>query len=1173
MTLQSSKNFACGILFLVMGFAFASGQSSSSSVPAPFVPPSVVNGKTLGRAAHGRAQAAADEKKRTPMTPFDRAIRPGLKRILAKSNETAAQRGALRGLSVTHSSSAASSLNFGGFVAAPKYIAYDTADQDTSPLSAFANGDFNHDGLPDIVTIQASGAVNVVLNQGGTFGNVITTLTNSNNVGGVIQVLAMDVDKDGYDDLLILDGSNNAVAVMIGNHDGSFAAPQSFGFSDYVASSIASADLNGDGFPDLVVLGSNVTFDQNFNPTTLVEMDTYLNDGHGGFIAPTGPRKQKLTYSGYYQTLIGRSIVLADVNNDGLLDATVEDIHFLTTDSPDEEHMILTFLGQGSGVFAHVVKENNIVIPAESTFNIGYPLIANLNVVDVNNDGNKDVVFSYQDYNIYEVLGNGDGTYQFYTNVGAYQAYPTDMTVADINGSGIPDIIDAEPDYLAIYPNRGDGTFDTTTIRNYGSGMGQWSVLSGADFSGDGINDVALMNSIEGTVTMFNGVSGANAVYGAQLLDPGQGYVSRVQAQSVVDANNDGFDDVLVYNQGRAQDKPSLLTAIGNGKGSFLYANAMPGFDASSFDFIEAKKGDFNGDGLDDLVMHTYDGVYILLSNGDGTFRSSKVSLGSGFDCLTHHAAIGDVNGDGFLDLVVAYEGDRIYGCNSGTTSSGYFTVLGKGDGTFQPATFTALGDELFEPVLADLNGDGSLDLVASDVVFDALGEGYPATFKTFQLIGKGDGTFQAPTILANNYINAGTLVGDVNDDGKPDLVLLMEGSTDDSGQTLFLDTAGPLPLLNNGDATFTTGTQFASGFFSAGGLLTDLNGDGELDLLLSEFVSYNFTDNVAGGIAALGNGTGTFAATGNFEVGDASSTILRGDFLKDSAPDALFVSGGSGTTLVIARGGTKVSAQTDTPTISAGDPVTIDVTVTATLAGRPQPTGTVTLMENGASLGSSDLNAGGTSIVVNGLAVGSHQLVAEYSGDGNFNVNGASSVVVQVVAAPGIAISANPGSLTLTQGQTGVIALSATANASYTGNVTFSVSGAPAGMTVSLNPSTVALTPNQSANTTLIVGVGTTMASASAAWPSFTSLTGGGLGLAGIVLLAIPRRRRKMVQSFAMATLLLGVLIGTMTMTACGGSSSSGSGPKGPTTLTITATPSVPQAPMQTMTVTINVQ
>jgi hypothetical protein len=1160
------SNSLAVFLFLMAGLAAA-----QSAVPA------ATNLLGKGRLSQPtrptkNSKAAPTESGRKAMTPFDRSVRPGLKSILQTSKRSKTNYRAARAVKP----GPAPVANFGGFVAAPKFRAYNSAGQDTAPISVFTNGDFNKDGQADIVTVQNSGAINTLLNQGsGRFSPVITTPARvTNNIGGAIQAIAADVNKDGFDDLVLLDGANNAVDILIGNQDGTFGLPRVVSLTDYYASSIAMADLNGDGFPDLVVVGSNVTFDANFNPTTIVEMDTFVNNQQGGFYLPNAARKQILSYPGFYQTLIGKSVVLTDVNGDGVADATVEILQFLDTDNPSEQHLILTFLGTTNGVFQAANQANNIVIPAEGTFNIGYPLIANLNVVDVNHDGFKDVVFSYQDYNIYVALGNGDGTYQFYSNVGAFQAYPTDLMVADIKGNGYPDLIDAEPGYLAVYPNRGDGTFDTSTIINYGSGMGQWSVLAVTDFTGDGTPDVALLNSVEGTVTVFPGLSGPGpAVFGGPLVDPARGYVSRVQAQTVVDANNDGFDDIVVLNGGATQGGPALMTALGDGKGGFFYGDASPGLNAGNFDFIEDKAADFNGDGLKDLVLHTFDGISLLLSNGDGTFRVSPVSLGAGFDCLTNYATAGDINGDGKLDLIVAYEGDRIYGCNGGSTyAPGFFTLLGNGDGTFQPATFTALGDEPFQPVLADVNGDGKLDLILSDVVFDALNEGIPATFKTFQLLGKGDGTFQASTVLANNYINAKTLVGDVNTDGNPDLIFLTEGLVDPDGGTFNPGLAGALPLLGHGDGTYTNGTEFAPGFFSAGGLLTDLNGDGKLDLLLSEFISYDFSDDLAGGVAALGNGDGTFTtAGGNFEVGDSSSSVLQGDFLKDGAPDALFVSGLSGTTLTMAQGGTTVSIQADNANIQQGGTVTFAVTVAASMTGRPQATGTITLVEGTTSLGSSSLSGGTASIPVSGLAVGAHVVTAIYSGDANFNVNGSASTTVQVLPAPAVTLSAAPTSLTLSSGSTGTVTLTAAANSSFTGSVTFAVSGAPSGMSVQINPATVTLTPNQSAVSTLVVST-VAPKSAMLTWP-FAG--GAGIALMGLALLVAPKRRKRTRRASVLAPALgcaLFILI-ILTMAGCGGSGISvNRAPKGTTTLTVTATSSTAGSQPQTLSVTVTV-
>ncbi len=627
------------------------------------------------------------------MTPFQRSVVPGLQKMSAKKAATSSK------TKLKVATAAAATPNFGGFVAAPKFQAFDVTDGDTSGIALFAAGDFNKDGKPDVATVQPTGTVNVILNQapGGTsgtgvsFGKPITTQAGDVNVGGANYAVAVDVNGDGYADLVLLDPSNNAVDVLINKGDATFNAPVLVGVQSVNSvNALAAADVNGDGKPDLLLLSSTVAYDENFNATTTLEFDTYLNNGSGGFTAPTPALTQTLTYADYYQGLAGKSIVLTDVDGDGKVDATVEFIHWLATLDPDIEHTILTLKGNGTGAFQGPDPNATITIDAESTLNIGYPLVANLNVADINKDGIKDVVWSWQDYSIYAALGNGDGTYQYPNNVGASGAYPTDLYVSDLNGDGAPDLVDAEPDYLAIYPARGDGTFDLPTIRNYGSGMGQWTVLAIADFNGDGLPDPAIMNSIEGSVTVFPSVAGPFAsVHAGPLLKSGDDVISRIEAQTVLDANGDGFDDIFFYSMGATQDSPRLVTAINDGTGNFLNKNAAPGFDTSLFDFADTKAGDFNGDGKPDVVVHTLAGVWVFLSNGDGTFTPKAVSLGDAFQCSTRYATSGDVNGDGKLDLIVAYEGDGIYGCNAGANASGYFTLLGNGDGTFQPATFT----------------------------------------------------------------------------------------------------------------------------------------------------------------------------------------------------------------------------------------------------------------------------------------------------------------------------------------------------------------------------------------------------------------------------------------------------------------------------------------------------
>ncbi len=1016
---------------------------------------------------------AAAQSGKTPKTPFQRVVEPGMKKLLAAhQSELRRERPMTPG-----SSGGGFTPNFGGFVAAPKFPAYDTTDGDTSGLELYASGDFNKDGKPDFATVQPTGTVNVILNEspggnsgtGVNFGTPITTEPGAVNVGGTVQIAAGDMNGDGYDDLVLLDENNNCLYVLINQGNATFAPPVVVSaISANIANAFALADVNGDGRPDVLLLSSTVNYDANFNPTTTLEFDTFLNDGNGNLITPQGSLIQVQNYPNlYYQGLTGRSIALTDVNHDNKVDATVELLSYLTTDNPSEDHIILTMLGNGTGVFQMPDPSATITIPAEGTFNVGYPLVANLNVVDINKDGNKDVVFSYQDYYIYAALGNGDGTYQYPNNVGAVGAYPTDLFVADLNGDGAPDLVDAEPDYLNIYPAHGDGTFDLPTIQNYGSGTGQFSVLSVADFNGDGLPDPAIMNALEGSVTVFPSVAGMTPSLHAGPLLPGTSgdVISRVFAQAVLDANGDGNDDIFFYSKGANIDNPALVTGLGDGRGNFLNKNAVPGYVANSFDFVDSVSGDFNGDGRADLILHSFSGLSLLLSNGDGSFTAKPITLAPNFNCSTQYATAGDVNGDGRLDLIVAYEGDSIYGCNSGTTPSGFFTLLGNGDGTFQTAQFTALGTEVYQPVLVDLNGDGNLDLEVSDVPFDVIG----GIFNSYILMGKGDGTFGSPTTILPNYINASTLPGDVNGDGHVDLVVLAQGLVDPSSGNYDAGKAGAIVMLGDGTGNVTQGATFVPAFFSASGLLTDLNGDGKLDLLLSEYTSYDFTDGLAGGIAGIGNGDGTFNAIGNYEVGDESSIVLAGSFLKDNAPDAAFVSGGSGTTILIAQGGTSETIVAQDSSVTVGGSADFAVTLAATLSGRPTPTGTVTLVEGTTTLASGTLNGGVADISVTGLSAGPHTITAVYSGDTNFNFNSTAQTTVNVLPVAAITLSPGAASLSLTRGQTGVVTLTTAANAAFSGAVTFAVAGAPSGVTVTVNPGSVTLQAGQSANLSVV--------------------------------------------------------------------------------------------------------
>ena len=143
---------------------------------------------------------------------------------------------------------------------------------------------------------------------------------------------------------------------------------------------------------------------------------------------------------------------------------------------------------------------------------------------------------------------------------------------------------------------------------------------------------------------------------------------------------------------------------LGNGDGTFSTPVTLAGA------YTGAGIGDFNRDGLLDLLLINGASINFLAGNGDGTFQPLVTASGSyGFGAI----ATGDFNGDGKLDIVVPL-------------NDSFGVQLGNGDGTFQPVSTPAYGSPSPSFLVADFNGDGKLDILTG----------------SYLLLGNGDGTF-----------------------------------------------------------------------------------------------------------------------------------------------------------------------------------------------------------------------------------------------------------------------------------------------------------------------------------------------------------------------------------------------------------------------------------------------
>jgi hypothetical protein len=155
--------------------------------------------------------------------------------------------------------------------------------------------------------------------------------------------------------------------------------------------------------------------------------------------------------------------------------------------------------------------------------------------------------------------------------------------------------------------------------------------------------------------------------------------------------------------------------------------------------------------------------VAVMLGNGDGTFQSAVTYASGGQTPLS--VVVADVNGDDKPDLLVVNRcGNN--GCLNDSLAS---VLLGNGDGTFQAAvTYDTAG--LFPTSLAvgDVNRDGKPDLLVANACADSNCDGSVAV-----LLGNGDGTFQAGVTYRTGGSEAFSVaVADVNGDANPDLLV-----------------------------------------------------------------------------------------------------------------------------------------------------------------------------------------------------------------------------------------------------------------------------------------------------------------------------------------------------------------------------------------------------------------
>jgi hypothetical protein len=522
---------------------------------------------------------------------------------------------------------------------------------------AIAVADFNLDGKPDLAVVNNNGEnLTIFLGNGdGTFTQGATyTPSPYTPPTSILGVAVADVNLDGKPDLLLSNPAPSStpttseVTVMLGNGDGTFAAPISYGATTGPYSLVV-ADFNGDGKPDVAVANQG---------TNSVSVLTGNGDG---------------TFTSSYQYAAGiaaEGIAAGDFNGDGKIDLATA--NYETNDAS-------ILLGNGVGSFRGAPQYQSPVSP-------------DLLLADLNHDGKLDAVF---DYGV--MLGNGNGTFQPPTagvpGVG--------VAVADFNNDGNLDLAGAtginsglDNQLVAVVLGNGDGTFQSPTY--FSSNFLGPAHLVAADFSGDGNTDLVITGGDIGSIALGNGTGSFQPRY----IIGASGVCCQTAA---ADFNRDGNPDVIAAN---GTNTASLVLFLGNGDGTFQ-TSLVPGAP----DGTAVAVADFNGDGIPDVVVvgDPAGGPAVLLGNGDGTFAPAVYYTAPG---CPQSVATGDINQDGRVDLVVGVGSGRVavlLGNGDGTFQPAipFGSALSTGSGCGAPNETVAVGD---------VNGDGYPDvLIAND--------------------------------------------------------------------------------------------------------------------------------------------------------------------------------------------------------------------------------------------------------------------------------------------------------------------------------------------------------------------------------------------------------------------------------------------------------------------------
>ena len=569
---------------------------------------------------------------------------------------------------------------------------------------AIAVEDFNGDGNQDLA-IAASGALYVLPGDGtGGFASVQTWIAL-----GVERIAVGDFDGDAIPDMATAKGfgDSGAIQVFHGVGDGTFSPPQTIpiGSGAYGEIIPRAGDFNGDATDDLAVASTG--------------------DGKIGIVLGH-PGGLSVSYAPSPGPA-GGDLRVGDFDGNGVLDILAQ------SQSGFNGPWSLTVLhGLGNGTFV-----------TGTSFVVGYSFI--FDAGDVDGDGKLDVALirtygpdGLYNHGVFVFPGTGSGTFGAPVRTLIPVTGSSVLVLADLNRDGHLDVARPDPgsaESVAILLGKGDGHFEETP--RFSVGVETLQSIVSADFNNDQIPDIAATGFSRSQIGIVLG-TGAGGFQAPQVTE------AHHDGDIVAaDFNHDGKMDVAVAD---GFEDLSVLLGLGNG------ALGAPIRTAKEHELTRLAAADVDKDGNPDVLLSfvTVGKVVFYRGKGDGTFfppTTVSTQFASSF-------AVGDVNGDGKVDLLLA---EAVF-----APETLLDVYLGAGNGSFSAPISSVLQTYAGALALGDMNNDAKIDVVALHPYQNSVGV----------LLGNGTGSFAALLPAPTNRNGRTLALADLTGDGLLDAVV-----------------------------------------------------------------------------------------------------------------------------------------------------------------------------------------------------------------------------------------------------------------------------------------------------------------------------------------------------------------------------------------------------------------